>query len=234
VGAFAGEGVSLFRIVAGMNGYQAVPLVSAAGLVVRLNDPSGAPGALQAAGPSDCSLFVAAQGRSRVVGHFDRNTFFNLNGAGTSLFQHDHVTLARDIFRFLAAEEAGLALLGGGCGVGSAPLLGAAVPPVVGTFFQVTVSGATANAPLVLFAVPGTPPPLPLPGCVVHVNGPGLLSVASGSTDAGGAWSMGLVVPEDHLLAGLDATLQALVVVPGGPLLGAGEASNGLHLTLGF
>ena len=64
----------------------------------------------------DASLFFAEAGDGRIIGHFDRNTFFNFDGAGTDINQFDNSQLALNIFQTAAAsavpEPSGFALLG--------------------------------------------------------------------------------------------------------------------------
>lgn len=53
---------------------------------------------------NDAALIVSTTGKGRVVGTFDRNTFFNLNGAGTSLHRFDNTQYAKNLFRFLVGR----------------------------------------------------------------------------------------------------------------------------------
>ena len=50
----------------------------------------------------DATLAVVEYGRGRVACHFDRNTFFNTNGAGTSLAAVSNTTYAHNLFAWLA------------------------------------------------------------------------------------------------------------------------------------
>lgn len=74
----------------------------------RLNQP---PFGGQSKGPSqstnsgDASVFTADWGAGRVVGHFDRNTFFNLTGAGTNINRFDNQQYAVNLFTYLAGER---------------------------------------------------------------------------------------------------------------------------------
>ncbi|MEO1718578.1 MAG: GC-type dockerin domain-anchored protein, partial [Planctomycetota bacterium] len=71
---------------------------------VRLNN--GTPGVNQEQGSSrpatatDAALFVAQADQGRIIGHFDRNTFFNLNGAGTNINRLDNRQYALNLFAF--------------------------------------------------------------------------------------------------------------------------------------
>src|SRR5207302_9000318 len=50
---------------------------------------------------------VAEAGLGRVAIHFDRNTFFNANGAGTSLHRFDNARYAKNLFEWLAGRSFG-------------------------------------------------------------------------------------------------------------------------------
>jgi hypothetical protein len=231
---YDGEGVSLFQITTGSAGYQAAPVVSAQGLVARLNNAAGGAGNLIIAGASDCALFSVVKGDSRIVGHFDRNTFFNLNGAGTNIFHHDNSQLAMNVFRFLAAQQAEVIDLGGGCGTILPPLL-LMTTPRLGTVSTLSFLSGVPNALTFLLASAPGAPPIPLgSGCAVHVAVPGYIELALPWTDATGAWVMSFALPNQHQFAGLTATVQAVVLNAGGPFLGVGELSNGLQIRLGF
>ncbi len=104
VAQFDGEGVSPFHIKQTVVG-AGVMLLAGAEQTTRLNEPPFGP---QNQGPSvtvsarDASLFTATYGQGRVAGHFDRNTFFNLNGGGTDITHNDHQQYALNLFRWLA------------------------------------------------------------------------------------------------------------------------------------
>ena len=51
---------------------------------------------------ADAALLAATVDHGRLVGHFDRNTFFNLNGAGTNLTRFDNRQLAINLFNWVA------------------------------------------------------------------------------------------------------------------------------------
>lgn len=71
--------------------------------VVRRN--SGVPGPVEDSTENDASLTVVEYGRGRIACHFDRNTFFNENGAGTSLAGGANATYARNLFLWLARRD---------------------------------------------------------------------------------------------------------------------------------
>ncbi|MEM9753346.1 MAG: hypothetical protein AAF916_08160 [Planctomycetota bacterium] len=105
VDRFDGEGVTPIRVVdRNVPGVEHT-MLAAAKNQTRLNQaPFGNrnQGPSRAAGPDDAvSLAVTAE-RGRLVGHFDRNTFFNLNGAGTNLNRFDNEQYALNLFRWVA------------------------------------------------------------------------------------------------------------------------------------
>ncbi|MEO1535885.1 MAG: hypothetical protein AAFS11_10070, partial [Planctomycetota bacterium] len=103
VDAFDGEGVTPIDVSA-PNADVTVTLLASAQGQVRLNN--GTPGvnreqgSSRAALPTDAVLFVAEVGEGRIIGHFDRNTFFNLNGAGTNINRLDNRQYALNLFAF--------------------------------------------------------------------------------------------------------------------------------------
>ncbi|MEM7577777.1 MAG: hypothetical protein AAF328_09900 [Planctomycetota bacterium] len=105
VDRFDGEGVTPIRVVnRNVPGVEHTILATAKGST-RLNEaPFGNrnQGPSRAAGPDDAvSLAVTAE-RGRLVGHFDRNTFFNQGGAGTNLNRFDNEQYALNLFRWVA------------------------------------------------------------------------------------------------------------------------------------
>ena len=103
VSSFEGEGVSPITITdRTVPGVSTIRLAGAKGQV-RRNTTSGQ-GPSTPATADDCSLVMATVGAGRIAGHFDRNTFFNRNGAGTDLHDRDHRALARNLFAWLATS----------------------------------------------------------------------------------------------------------------------------------
>lgn len=104
IGCFDGEGVSPITLdeTAPPNVRRRI-LANAEGLV-RRNDGDDA-GPSTPATADDAALLVALAGRGRLAGHFDRNTFFNANGAGTSLVRFDNADYARSLFAWLAGRS---------------------------------------------------------------------------------------------------------------------------------
>ena len=234
VNAFDGEGVSHFAITTGREGWQAGILVNALGFNVRLHTMDGSPGPTRPADQSDCVMGLAQRGNARVLGYFDRNTFFNLNGAGTDLHKLDHVQFAWNLFRFLAAEPAATLPAGAACALAPRVPALASSPPVLATRQVLTLSGAAPASPGAVLLALGSAQPLVLPGgCVLQVPLAGLLALPAPVTDNAGSWQLGFLLPPDHAYAGLPFTTQAVTVVTGGPALGT-ELSNGLVCVLGY
>lgn len=102
VNQFDGEGVSPIVKKTTISSVTTQILVRAKG-GTRNNDSFGK-GSDRNATANDAALIVSSTGKGRVIGHFDRNTFFNLNGAGTSLHRFDNTQLAKNLFRFLAGR----------------------------------------------------------------------------------------------------------------------------------
>jgi hypothetical protein len=234
VNVFEGEGVSHFAITAGREGWQATILVHALGFNVRLHTIDGSPGPARPADPIDCAMCLAQRGRARVLGYFDRNSFFNRNGAGTDLHRHDHVQLALDLFRFLAAEPAAAQAAGAPCALAPRVPLLATTPPVLSTVQTLSLANAAPRSPGAVLLALGPAQPAVLPGgCVLQVPLAGLLALPAPVTDAAGAWQLGFLLPPDHAYAGQPFTVQAATVVAGGPALGT-ELSNGVVCALGY
>ena len=103
VDSFDGEGVSPFVL-----GTMPVPAgttitrLAVAKGNTRNND--GNPGSSRAVTANDASLVAVEAGYGRVIGHFDRNTFFNLNGAGTNLTRFDNTTLGLNLVGWLTGR----------------------------------------------------------------------------------------------------------------------------------
>ena len=98
---FDGEGVSPFTLPA-----DPADLPSDVSAQIVAGVPAGQsvrqPGNdVRSATPQDAALFAAEAGAGRIAGHFDRNTFFNLNGAGSDIQTLDNEQLALNIFEFI-------------------------------------------------------------------------------------------------------------------------------------
>jgi hypothetical protein len=97
-----GEGVSPGVRVAPVAGVTPQVIIGAKD-TTRSND-SFDKGADRAVNGSDGALVVATAGLGRVAVAFDRNTFFNKNGAGTDLHRFDNSRYAKNLFEWLAGR----------------------------------------------------------------------------------------------------------------------------------
>lgn len=104
VDEFDGEGVSAITVNAPPAGVTNAVLTQMPGSVRRNDNPAGGTG--EGANANDASLAIAEKGLGRIAGHFDRNTFFNENGAGTNLNRFDNEAYARNLFNWLAGRPA--------------------------------------------------------------------------------------------------------------------------------
>lgn len=110
VDSFDGEGVSPIMVPSEKIPGVLTTIVARANGTTRINNRYSQ-GSSRQTNDSDGSLVTAEVGEGRVVGHFDRNTFFNLNGAGTNLNRLDNRTYALNLFRWLAFGGGGLEVL---------------------------------------------------------------------------------------------------------------------------
>ncbi len=107
VDAFDGEGVSPISLGPLAAGVTATVLARAEGKT-RVNAPpygANRQGASRQTTVGDGSLVVAEAGAGRIAGHFDRNTFFNPGGAGTSLSRLDNERYALNLFGWLVGSS---------------------------------------------------------------------------------------------------------------------------------
>ena len=106
VNRFDGEGVTPIRVETPTDGVSTTILAAAEGQT-RLNEPPFAnnnQGPSRAAGPNDAVSLVASVDDGKIAGHFDRNTFFNLNGAGTNINRFDNEQYALNLFGWLVGS----------------------------------------------------------------------------------------------------------------------------------
>jgi hypothetical protein len=104
VNAFDGEGVSPVQLPEQpVEGFKVTPIVRAKGKTRE--NPGDKQGKTRDVTDRDCALLIIEHGKGRVACHFDRNTFFNLNGAGTSIERHDNKQYALNLFNWLARRE---------------------------------------------------------------------------------------------------------------------------------
>ncbi len=118
VNRFDGEGVTPVTVNATLPDDVTVEILARPlSNVTRNNNPNGnRRGTTTAPTLSDAVLLSGTIGNGRFVVHFDRNTFFNQGGAGTTLFNNDNATLASNIFAFTTVPEPATAVLALACG----------------------------------------------------------------------------------------------------------------------
>jgi hypothetical protein len=121
--------------------------------------------------------------------------------------------------------------VGGGCGGAGAPVFGCN-PPQIGQSVFLTLATGTPNAAGFVYGlgIPGAPSPLGS-GCVAEIDPGTAISLFPVTTDGAGAWGMGLMIPPNHSLVGIQAALQAALFNTSGPL--GFDLSNGLIVTIG-
>jgi hypothetical protein len=127
---------------------------------------------------------------------------------------------------------AAVANVGGGCGA-SSPTQNAS-PPRLAQTQTYTSAGAPANEAVFLAFASGPAISAPLGPCIVTEDPNQLVLAFMTVSDAAGAASFGLGIPNSPALAGDRFTTQLLVLSAGGPLLGIGQLSNGLTCTIGL
>ena len=105
VDEFDGEGVSPITVSSSVAGVTATIITEVpGGQQVRRNDNANGQGSTDTDTSNDGTLVVATFGAGRIAGHFDRNTFFNLNGAGTNINRFDNEAYGRNLINWLAGN----------------------------------------------------------------------------------------------------------------------------------
>ncbi|MDP4884009.1 MAG: discoidin domain-containing protein [Opitutales bacterium] len=102
VNSFDGEGVSPISKTSTISGISSTIITSARNSIRRNTNTDQ--GTSEAATASDGTLVIATYGSGRIAGHFDRNTFFNQNGAGTNINRFENEKYARNLFNWLAGN----------------------------------------------------------------------------------------------------------------------------------
>ena len=105
VDSFDGEGVTPIEVGTPTQGVEFEILALAEGNTRLNEEPFGNnnQGPSRPSGPNDAALLSATADFGRVIGHFDRNTFFNLNGAGTNINRLSNRQYAINLFQFAAS-----------------------------------------------------------------------------------------------------------------------------------
>lgn len=231
VNDFDGEGVSPVTITHLLPGVEPVVLAKAK-QNIHLNDAAGS-GSFKPPGVDDGALVALEFGAGRVACHFDRNTFFNLNGAGTSLHNWDNAQLAKNLFHWLAAAPG--PTYGTGCpgSGGFTPVLSLAGCAQPGNTVAIGLTNALGGAWAALLLGTGQAS-LPLPSGCTLLTSP-LLPIVVGPVVLPGAGAGGghLVVNGTIPPATGSVTIyiQGFVLDPGSPG-GKFAASNGVVLTV--
>ena len=101
VSGFDGEGVSPITVSNSPPPDVSITILAQAEGQVRRNDSSSGPGSSSPATAQDAALVAVEAGNGHIVGHFDRNTFFNENGAGTDITRFDNAQYAKNLFAWL-------------------------------------------------------------------------------------------------------------------------------------
>ena len=106
VDRFDGEGVTPAHVGMPPAGVVTTRLAKAKNSTALNEPPFGANrrGPSRAVNAGDASLLVAQAGVGRVALHFDRNTFFNLNGAGTNINRFDNMQYGINLIGWLASD----------------------------------------------------------------------------------------------------------------------------------
>ena len=228
---FDGEGVSPATITHLVPGVEPVVLAKAKANI-HLNDAAGG-GSFKPPGVDDGALVALEFGAGRVACHFDRNTFFNLNGAGTSLHNWDNAQLAKNLFHWLAAAPG--PTYGAGCAGsgGFTPVLSLAGCAQPGNTVAIGLTNGLGGAWAALLLGTGQAA-LPLPSGCTLLTSP-LLPIVVGPIALAGTGPGGghLVVSGTIPATTGRATIfvQGFVLDPGSPG-GKFATSNGLVLTV--
>lgn len=105
INAFDGEGVTPINVGSTLPAGVEVSILAVAEGTMRINEPpfgNQNQGSVTTPGSQDAALLAATIDEGRLVGHFDRNTFFNLNGAGTNINRFDNEQFALNLFTWAA------------------------------------------------------------------------------------------------------------------------------------
>lgn len=198
-----GGGVALFS---GRDAKGSEPWILSAGQVRPLFDINP--------GPKSSSPAAFGRAGERVVMAATTVDF------GRELFTTTVATLGANVVETLPA----------GC-AGEVPALGTQGRPVLGANVDLTLTGASSDAPLIWLAGSSFElPSLSMP-CAPLLVDPFVL--ASGAASPAGDAQLALTVPADPGFLDLHLVLQAVVLDGTGPFLGGASLSDGLELVVG-
>jgi hypothetical protein len=230
VNDFDGEGVSPATVTHLFPDIEPVVLAKAK-QTIHLNDSPGS-GSFKAPEVDDGALVALEYGAGRVACSFDRNTFFNLNGAGTSLHNWDNAQLARNLFAWLAGAPG--PTYGSGCAGsgGIAPVLSMAGCAQPGKLVVVGLTQGLGGAAAYLVFGTGSAA-ITLPSGCTQLAHPLLPTVIGPVLLSGSGAGSGLFVVSGTIPPGTPpgtVYVQGFVIDSGAP---AGySASNGVVLTV--
>ncbi|MEM7203187.1 MAG: hypothetical protein AAF628_23195 [Planctomycetota bacterium] len=142
------------------------------------------------------------------------------------------VTHGRGIYLADALEPAVATSVGTGCGSGPPRLIG--TPPSLGSNLALEMGGAAPSSTVLMLFGSGPAAPFALGSCTLYVTPPFPVVPSAVPTGAAGGWLDLLPIPADPSAAGQILTVQVIVASGSGPLLGVGELSNAVELTLGL
>ncbi len=228
VDVFDGEGVSPLTVVDLLPNVDPIVLAGAEGNI-HVNDAVGS-GSMRPATDADGALVVLEYGTGRIAGHFDRNTFFNQNGAGTDLTNGDNAQYARNLFSWLAAAP-GVAYGTGCAGAGGfVPRLDLVGCPRAGDGVRLILEDGPGGASaLLLFGLTEGSALLPA-GCPILIDpvldGLQLVLPLGGVAPGEGGFDIPATIPADFPV--VDFTLQAFI--PGGGPAGQVITTNGVRV----
>lgn len=109
VNSFDGEGESPITVAkTSYNGFTSTILVRANKDVQRNTSFNAGP--VDSARANDADLCIATRKQGRIVGYFDRNTFFNKLGGGTDITQRDNGILAVNLMKWVSEGRTAVSL----------------------------------------------------------------------------------------------------------------------------
>ncbi|MGE3879943.1 MAG: hypothetical protein AB7I19_12840 [Planctomycetota bacterium] len=126
--------------------------------------------------------------------------------------------------------------IGAGCGHGDPSLTSYGSPnrpTIPNPSFGMLVQNGPFRAPGVLLAAPASANINLGNQCTLYLDSNSTFTVATFTTATLGNWAIPTPVPSDPALEGLDLWFQSAMLQSGGPLLGVGVLTNGVHIVIG-
>ncbi|MCB9870766.1 MAG: hypothetical protein H6837_12990 [Planctomycetes bacterium] len=190
---------------------------------------------LVAAGARDGAMVMAQKDDGLILGHFDRNTFFNTNvpaPASPAVTTGNWRATCSGPWLSVQGRWQSIGPPCGGAGRTPALILG---DPNLGRAMFWSLRGAAANQATGLLLSLGSAKPSTIPGpCVVQVDLANAMHEPLGVTDATGSFVTSFALPNSHVLSGTKLTVQMVIASPVGPGLGVLELSDAAEVRLGF